>query len=75
MPVRLGDLPASTPESTALARELKRVGFRFLGPTSVYAAMQSLGLVNDHLRGCHVRGACTTARSDASPPLPGSAPG
>jgi DNA-3-methyladenine glycosylase I len=49
------DLPASTPESTALARELKRRGFRFVGPTTAYALMQACGLVNDHLVGCAVR--------------------
>jgi DNA-3-methyladenine glycosylase I len=50
------DLPAVTPESTALSRELKRRGFRFLGPTTIYATMQACGIVNDHLSGCHVRG-------------------
>jgi DNA-3-methyladenine glycosylase I len=49
------DLPATTPESVALARELKRRGFRFVGPTTVYALMQAAGLVNDHLEGCFVR--------------------
>ncbi len=49
------DLPATTPESTALARELKRRGFRFVGPTTAYALMQASGLVNDHLVGCCVR--------------------
>jgi DNA-3-methyladenine glycosylase I len=49
------DLPASTPESTGLARELKRRGFRFVGPTTAYALMQACGLVNDHLVGCVVR--------------------
>jgi DNA-3-methyladenine glycosylase I len=50
------DLPAVTPESTALSKELKRRGLRFLGPTTVYATMQACGIVNDHLAGCHVRG-------------------
>jgi DNA-3-methyladenine glycosylase I len=54
-PKRLGDLPSVTPESTALAKELKRRGFRFLGPTTVYAAMEACGLVNDHVAGCVVR--------------------
>ena len=49
------DLPATTPESTALAKELKRRGFRFIGPTTAYALMQACGLVNDHLAGCAVR--------------------
>jgi DNA-3-methyladenine glycosylase I len=54
-PRRLEDLPAITPESTALAKELKRRGFRFVGPTTAYATMQACGLVNDHLAGCWVR--------------------
>jgi DNA-3-methyladenine glycosylase I len=49
------DLPATTPESIALSKELKRAGFRFVGPTTVYAAMQACGVVNDHIAGCHVR--------------------
>ena len=50
------DLPASTPESTALSRELKARGFRFVGPTTCYATMQALGVVDDHLEGCWRRG-------------------
>jgi DNA-3-methyladenine glycosylase I len=49
------DVPATTPESTAMARELKRRGFRFVGPTTAYALMQACGLVNDHLAGCAAR--------------------
>ena len=49
------DVPAATPESTAMARELKRRGFRFVGPTTAYAAMQACGLVDDHLAGCWTR--------------------
>ena len=48
------DVPAVTPESSALARELKRRGFVFVGPTTAYAGMQAMGLVDDHLAGCHV---------------------
>jgi DNA-3-methyladenine glycosylase I len=59
------ELVATTPESTALAKELKRRGFRFLGPTTVYATMQACGLVNDHLAGCHVRGEVERERADA----------
>jgi DNA-3-methyladenine glycosylase I len=51
----LSDLPAKTEASTALSKELRRRGFRFVGPTTAYAAMQALGVVNDHLAGCHVR--------------------
>ena len=54
-PRSLKDLPATTPESNALSKELKRVGFRFVGPTTVYAAMQACGVVNDHIAGCFVR--------------------
>jgi DNA-3-methyladenine glycosylase I len=57
-PRGMQSLPASTPESTALSKELRRRGFRFIGPTTAYAAMQSLGLVNDHIVGCSVRAAC-----------------
>ncbi len=49
------DLPATTPESDALSRELKRAGFRFVGPTTVYASMQACGVVNDHIARCFVR--------------------
>jgi DNA-3-methyladenine glycosylase I len=59
-PRALQDMPATTPESTALARELKRRGFRFVGPTTAYALMQATGIVNDHLEGCVVR-ACVEA--------------
>jgi DNA-3-methyladenine glycosylase I len=59
------DVPALTPESTALAKELKRHGFRFVGPTTAYAAMQACGLVNDHLAGCVARPATEAAQSAA----------
>lgn len=52
-PTSLGELPAITAESTALSAELRRQGFRFVGPTTTYALMQSAGLVDDHLVGCH----------------------
>jgi DNA-3-methyladenine glycosylase I len=61
-PVHLGDLAPQTAESVALSKALRRYGFRFIGPTTAYAAMQSLGLVNDHLQGCHVRAACEQER-------------
>lgn len=56
VPSGRADLPATTPESSALARALKAAGFRFVGPTTAYAAMQAMGLVDDHLAGCHARG-------------------
>ncbi len=52
--VTFAEVPASTPESVALAKELKATGFRFVGPTTAYAAMQACGLVDDHLAGCPV---------------------
>jgi len=54
-PRSLEDLPPTTPESTALSKELKKRGFRFVGPTTAYATMQACGLVNDHIAGCWVR--------------------
>jgi DNA-3-methyladenine glycosylase I len=54
-PRTVDDIPAITPESTALSKELKRRGFRFVGPTTAYATMQAAGVVNDHLAGCFVR--------------------
>jgi DNA-3-methyladenine glycosylase I len=54
-PGGLDGVPASTPESKALAKELKRHGLVFVGPTTAYAAMQACGLVDDHLAGCHAR--------------------
>ncbi len=55
-------VPATTPASTALATDLRRRGFRFVGPTTVYAFMQAMGLVNDHMIGCASRAACEHAR-------------
>jgi DNA-3-methyladenine glycosylase I len=54
-PKVLGDLPSSSDESTALAKELKRHGVRFVGPTTAYALMQATGIVNDHLAKCWCR--------------------
>jgi DNA-3-methyladenine glycosylase I len=53
---------STTPESVALAKELKRRGWRFVGPTTVYAFMQAMGLVNDHLEGCDARAAVERER-------------
>ncbi|MGH3343099.1 MAG: DNA-3-methyladenine glycosylase I [Carbonactinosporaceae bacterium] len=55
-PVTLDDVPSSTAASSALAGALKKRGFRFVGPTTVYALMQACGLVDDHVTGCHIRG-------------------
>jgi DNA-3-methyladenine glycosylase I len=67
-PAGLGDMPAHVPESAALAKALKREGFRFLGPTTLYAGMQACGLVNDHLRDCPVRDAVAAAQAAAVRP-------
>ncbi|MFT3877770.1 MAG: DNA-3-methyladenine glycosylase I [Propioniciclava sp.] len=51
-PAAFADVPAVTPESTALSKELRKRGFRFVGPTTMYALMQSAGMVDDHMAGC-----------------------
>ena len=56
-PRTMAEVPATSPESVALAKALKRHGFVFVGPTTMYAAMQACGLVDDHVRGCHRGGA------------------
>ncbi|WP_143673154.1 DNA-3-methyladenine glycosylase I, partial [Streptomyces griseiscabiei] len=56
-PATLADVPAVTPESTALSKSLKKRGIRFVGPTTAYALMQACGLVNDHLEACVARSA------------------
>ena len=61
-------LPASTPESAALARDLKRRGWSFVGPTTAYAFMQSMGLVNDHMAGCFARAECEAERAALTRP-------
>jgi DNA-3-methyladenine glycosylase I len=64
-PESWADVPSTTPETVALARELKRRGFRFVGPTTLYALMQACGLVDDHLAGCPARPATERARRAA----------
>lgn len=61
---RLTEIPAQTPESRALARELKRRGFRFVGPTTCYAFMQAAGLVNDHVVSCYRNAELAAVDSD-----------
>jgi DNA-3-methyladenine glycosylase I len=56
-----GEIPARTPASEAMSRELRRLGFSFVGPTICYALMQACGLVNDHLRDCHRYPQCAVA--------------
>jgi DNA-3-methyladenine glycosylase I len=65
-PKSLADLPAQVPEAAALAKALKRAGFRFVGPTTVYAAMQACGLVNDHVATCPARPRAEAAQAAVS---------
>jgi len=73
-------VPAETPTSKAISKALKAEGFRFVGPTTIYAFMQSTGMVNDHLIGCHRHGACAElqqrfkAPAGTSQPHPSRAP-
>ncbi|HET9077191.1 MAG TPA: DNA-3-methyladenine glycosylase I [Acidimicrobiales bacterium] len=67
-PTTTGDVAGSTPESKALSADLRRRGFRFVGPTTVYSSMQSLGVVDDHLEGCHLRAAVEADRRAFRPP-------
>jgi DNA-3-methyladenine glycosylase I len=60
--IHASGVPSISPSATALSKELKKRGWKFVGPTTVYSFMQSMGLVNDHVDGCHVRSACETAR-------------
>ena len=52
-PRSFAEVPATTDESTAMSKELRRLGFRFVGPTTMYALMQAAGMVDDHLSGCY----------------------
>ena len=58
-PKTRADVPAVTPESRAMAKELKKRGFKFVGPTTAYALMQACGLVDDHIAGCPAGGSAT----------------
>ncbi len=62
-----GDVPAQTETSLKISKALKAEGFRFVGPTTVYAFMQSMGFVNDHLSGCHRHAACATLQRPSRP--------
>jgi DNA-3-methyladenine glycosylase I len=59
------DIQSKTPESQAMSKSLRKLGFKFVGETTMYAAMQSLGVVNDHYLGCHRREKCDLARAKA----------
>ena len=62
-------VPAETPVSKAISKALKAEGFRFVGPTTIYAFMQSTGMVNDHLIDCHRHGACAELQRRFKAPL------
>ncbi|GAB3449271.1 DNA-3-methyladenine glycosylase I [Streptomonospora sediminis] len=68
VPERVTDVPPSTPESTALAKALKRHGFTFVGPTTAYATMQAAGVVDDHLSACFRRAPDTAEPAAAAGP-------
>lgn len=61
--VTRGTIPGSTPVSTAISKDLKKRGWSFVGPTTVYAFMQAMGMVNDHIHGCHCRKRIEKARA------------
>lgn len=73
---RDADIPAASPESDALSKDLKKRGFRFVGSTIIYAHMQATGLVNDHVTGCFRHGPCAElggrSRRRRRPPAPAS---
>lgn len=73
-PSAMRDLPAKTAESIALSKDLRKRGWSFVGPTTMYAFMQAVGMVNDHLAGCHFRDKVQTAQLAPVPthPLPGA---
>jgi DNA-3-methyladenine glycosylase I len=64
-PTSQRDIQSKTPESQAMSKSLRKLGFKFVGETTMYAAMQSLGVVNDHYLGCHRREKCDLARAKA----------
>jgi DNA-3-methyladenine glycosylase I len=74
VPEALADVPATTPESKALAKELKSLGFKFVGPTTAYAALQAMGVVNDHLSSCFCRRECEVAQQEATSSIKGLKP-
>lgn len=70
-PRSMADIPAITDASRLLAKDLRAHGFRFVGPTTAYALMQAIGLVDDHLAGCHRRTTARTSTGDADDPSRG----
>ncbi len=63
-PQSFSDVPAITEASTSLSKQLKKRGFTFVGPTTAYAALQAMGIVNDHIEGCASRQPCAELRLD-----------
>jgi DNA-3-methyladenine glycosylase I len=61
-PAAMGEVQSTSAESVAMSKDLKKRGWRFVGPTTVYAFMQAMGVVNDHLAGCPTRDACEHER-------------
>ena len=59
---------STSPESVALSKDLKKLGWKFVGPTTVYAFMQAMGLINDHVEDCVTRSAAASARREFRPP-------
>ncbi|ATG51830.1 3-methyladenine DNA glycosylase [Brachybacterium vulturis] len=74
MPVVAADVPTTSAESVALATELKRRGFRFVGPTTMFALMEALGVVDTHLLGSHRRGTSGVWSTDGFPVAEGHTP-
>ena len=67
-----GDIPylaSTSPASTAMSKDLKKRGWKFVGPTTVHAFMQAMGLINDHAKGCAIRMQAEIARAEFQPPL------
>jgi DNA-3-methyladenine glycosylase I len=64
-PTHASGIPTTSPMATALSKDLKKRGWKFVGPTTVYSFMQSMGLVNDHVEGCFVRNECEELRLKA----------
>ena len=64
-PAHPSGLATTSPSSIAMSKDLKRRGFRFVGPTTMYSLMQSAGMINDHLEQCHVHAECTALRHEA----------
>ncbi len=67
VPRTLGDIPSSSPESVALSKELRRRGFAFVGPTTMFALMEAIGMVDTHLVGSHRRGSSGLWAPDGTP--------